>query len=63
MFTTLTGGQYSAEISAGVMLYRAYQWFLPIPLAWILLGRSRRGKPLLPTASEFKGGSPEAASA
>ena len=63
MFTTLTDGQYSAEISAGVMLYRAYQWFLPIPLAWILLGRSRHGKSLLPTASEFKGGSPEAASA
>jgi uncharacterized membrane protein YbhN (UPF0104 family) len=54
-FTTLTGGQYSAEISAGVMLYRVFQWFLPIPLAWILLGVARRGKSLLPTTAEFQG--------
>jgi hypothetical protein len=37
------------------MLYRVFQWFLPIPLAWLLLGISRRGKSLLPTASEFRG--------
>jgi uncharacterized membrane protein YbhN (UPF0104 family) len=55
MFTTLTGGQDTAQISAGVMLYRLFQWFLPIPLAWILLARSRRGKPILPTTSEFMG--------
>ena len=55
MFTTLTGGQDSAQISAGVMLYRVFQWFLPIPLAWILLARGRRGKSILPEASEFKG--------
>jgi uncharacterized membrane protein YbhN (UPF0104 family) len=55
MFGTLTGGADSAQISAGVMLYRVFQWFLPIPLAWILLGISRRGKSLLPTASEFSG--------
>lgn len=59
-FSTLTGGQDSAEISAGVMLYRVFQWFLPIPIAWILLGVARRGKSLLPTASEFRGGSTEA---
>jgi uncharacterized membrane protein YbhN (UPF0104 family) len=59
-FTTLTGGQDSAEISAGVMLYRVFQWFLPIPIAWVLLGIARRGKPLLPTASEFRGGSADA---
>ena len=61
MFTTLTGGLYSAEISAGVMLYRVFQWFLPIPLAWILLGVARRGKSLLPGAAEFRGGSAEPA--
>jgi putative heme transporter len=55
MFGALTGGQDSAQISAGVMLYRVFQWFLPIPLAWLLLGISRRGKSLLPTASEFRG--------
>ncbi len=59
MFTTLTGGQDSAEISAGVMLYRVFQWFLPIPLAWLLLGISRRGRSLLPTAAEFRGRSEE----
>ena len=63
MFGTLTGGQDSAAISAGVMLYRAFQWFLPIPLAWLLLGISRRGKSILPTASEFSGGDPEPATA
>jgi len=56
MFSTLTGGQDATQISAGVMLYRTFQWFLPIPLAWLLLWISRRGKSLLPTAAEFKGG-------
>jgi uncharacterized membrane protein YbhN (UPF0104 family) len=53
-FTAYTGGADSSAISAGVMLFRAFQWLLPIPLAWILLGVSRRGKPLLPTKSEFQ---------
>jgi uncharacterized membrane protein YbhN (UPF0104 family) len=57
-FTTYTGGAESSAISAGVMLFRAFQWLLPIPLAWLLLGISRRGKPLLPTRAEFKGGDP-----
>jgi uncharacterized membrane protein YbhN (UPF0104 family) len=61
MFGTLTGGQDAAAISAGVMLYRVFQWFLPIPLAWILLGVVRRGKSLLPGAAEFRGGSAEPA--
>jgi uncharacterized membrane protein YbhN (UPF0104 family) len=54
-FTTITGGAYSAEISAAVMLYRVFQWFLPIPLAWLLLWVARRGRPLLPTADELRG--------
>jgi uncharacterized membrane protein YbhN (UPF0104 family) len=54
-FTTITGGAYSAEISAGVMLYRVFQWFLPIPLAWLFLWLSRRGRPLLPTTAELRG--------
>jgi hypothetical protein len=37
------------------MLYRVFQWFLPIPLAWLLLWTSRRGKPLLPTTAELRG--------
>jgi len=53
-FTAIAGEQYSAEISAGVFLYRAYQWFLPIPLAWILLKIARRGRSMLPTTAEFK---------
>jgi uncharacterized membrane protein YbhN (UPF0104 family) len=54
MFTTITGGQYQAEISAGVFLFRIYNWFLTIPLAWILLKVARRGKPMLPTGAELK---------
>jgi uncharacterized membrane protein YbhN (UPF0104 family) len=54
-FTTITGGAYSAEISAAVMLYRVFQWFLPIPLAWLFLWLSRRGRPLLPTTAELRG--------
>ncbi len=54
MFTTITGGQYQAEISAGVFLFRIYNWFLTIPLAWILLKVARRGRPMLPTGAELK---------
>lgn len=53
-FTTYTGGAYANEISAAVILFRAFQWFLPIPFAWGLLARSRRGKSLLPTPAEFR---------
>jgi len=55
-FTTYTGGADSSEISAAVMLFRGFQWLYPIPLAWILMAISRRGKPLLPTKAEFQGG-------
>ena len=54
-FTTYTGGADASAITAGVMLFRGFQWLYPIPLAWILLGISRRGKPLLPTRAEFQG--------
>jgi uncharacterized membrane protein YbhN (UPF0104 family) len=52
--TTYTSGAYANEISAAVILFRAFQWFLPIPFAWGLLARSRRGKSLLPTPAEFR---------
>jgi uncharacterized membrane protein YbhN (UPF0104 family) len=53
-FTAIAGEQYSAAITAGVFLYRLYFWFLPIPLAWILLKLARRGKSMLPTTAELK---------
>ena len=31
-----------------------YFWFVPIPLAWILMKVARRGKPILPTTSELR---------
>jgi uncharacterized membrane protein YbhN (UPF0104 family) len=67
-FTAYTGGADANQISAGVMLFRGFQWLFPIPLAWLFLGISRRGKPLLPTRAEFQGGNepapkPSAASA
>ena len=37
-FTTYTGGADASAITAGVMLFRGFQWLYPIPLAWILLG-------------------------
>ncbi len=55
IFSTYTGGADSSAMTAGIMLFRAFQWFLPIPLSWILLGLSRRGRPLLPTRAEFQG--------
>jgi uncharacterized membrane protein YbhN (UPF0104 family) len=53
-YTAYTGGVDSSTISAAVILFRAFQWGLPIPFAWGLLARSRRGKSLLPTAAEFR---------
>jgi len=53
-YTTYTGGTDSSQISAAVMLFRGFQWLYPIPLAWILMARSRHGKPLLPTKAEFQ---------
>ena len=48
-FTTIAGPGYEAAITAGVFLYRMYFWFVPIPLAWILMKVARGGKPILPT--------------
>lgn len=53
-FTTIAGPGYDAEITAGVFLYRMYFWFVPIPLAWILMKVARRGKPILPGTAELK---------
>ena len=54
MFSAIAGAQYEAAITAGVFLYRLYYWFGPIPLAWILLKVSRRGRSILPTTTELK---------
>ena len=45
---------YEAEITAGVFLFRLYVWFLPIPIAWILLKIVRRGRSMLPTTAELR---------
>jgi len=42
-FTTMTGGAFEAEITAGVFLYRVFQWFLVIPIGWLTLSLLRRG--------------------
>jgi uncharacterized protein (TIRG00374 family) len=46
--------QYEAQITAGVFLFRLYVWFLPIPIAWILLKIVRRGRSMLPTTGELR---------
>jgi len=53
-FTTIAGTEWNAAITAGVFLYRLYYWFLPIPMAWILLKAVRRGKSMLPGTAELK---------
>ena len=52
--STIAGAQYQSEVTAAVFLYRLYFWFVPIPLAWILLKVARRGKSMLPTTAELK---------
>ena len=52
--TAIAGPSYEALITAGVMLFRLFQWFLPIPIAWILLKVVRRGRPTLPTTAELR---------
>jgi uncharacterized membrane protein YbhN (UPF0104 family) len=54
LLTRIAGPGYDAAITAGVFLFRVYVWFLPIPLAWILLKVVRRGRPMLPTTTELK---------
>jgi len=53
-FSAIAGAEYQAAITAGVFLYRLYYWFVPIPLAWILLKAARRGKSVLPTTAELR---------
>lgn len=52
--TSIAGESWEAQITAGVFLFRLYVWFLPIPLAWILLKLARRGQPMLPTTTELR---------
>jgi uncharacterized membrane protein YbhN (UPF0104 family) len=52
--TAIAGPEYNAAITAGVFLFRLYVWFLPIPIAWILLKIVRRGRPMLPTTIELR---------
>ena len=52
--TTIAGTGYESLITAGVFLFRLYQWFLPIPIAWILLKLARRGRPMLPGTAELR---------
>jgi uncharacterized membrane protein YbhN (UPF0104 family) len=52
--TAVAGVAWDAEIAAGVFLFRIFIWFIPIPLAWILLRVVRHGRPMLPTTAELK---------
>lgn len=53
-FSAIAGTEYQAAITAGVFLYRLYFWFVPIPLAWLLMTVARRGKSILPSTSELR---------
>jgi uncharacterized membrane protein YbhN (UPF0104 family) len=53
-FSTLAGPEYQSQVTAGVFLYRLYFWFVPIPIAWVLLKVARRGKPMLPSTTELR---------
>jgi uncharacterized membrane protein YbhN (UPF0104 family) len=53
-FTAIAGSGSEAAITAGVFLYRMYFWFVPIPIAWILMKVARKGKPILPGTAELR---------
>jgi uncharacterized membrane protein YbhN (UPF0104 family) len=53
-FSAIAGPEYQSQVTAGVFLYRLYFWFLPIPIAWLLLKVARRGKPMLPSTAELR---------
>ncbi len=42
LFTSIAGQEWSDIIAAGVMLYRVFQWALPIPVGWLVTMRWRR---------------------
>ena len=52
--SAIAGSSYESTITAGVFLFRLYQWFLPIPIAWVLLKVARRGRSMLPTTAELR---------
>ena len=52
--SAIAGPQNESTIAAGVFLFRLFQWFAPIPIAWVLLKVARRGKPMLPTTAELR---------
>lgn len=41
-FAYITGPEWSSIVAAGVMLYRVFQWALPIPIGWAIALRWRR---------------------
>lgn len=41
-FAQITGDEWSSIVAAGVMLYRVFQWALPIPLGWGIVFHWRR---------------------
>jgi uncharacterized protein (TIRG00374 family) len=44
-FTTIAGPGHEGEVTAGVFLYRIFQWFLLIPVGWVTLWILRRHAP------------------
>jgi uncharacterized membrane protein YbhN (UPF0104 family) len=53
-FSAIAGPEYQSQVTAGVVLYRLYCWFRPIPIAWRLLKVARRGMPMLPSTAELR---------
>lgn len=41
-FTRIAGPEWSSIVGAGVMLYRVFQWAMPIPIGWTVAVRWRR---------------------
>jgi len=37
LLSAVAGEAMTAQITAAIVLFRACQWFLPIPIGWILL--------------------------
>jgi uncharacterized membrane protein YbhN (UPF0104 family) len=44
LFTRYAGDAYGDQIAAGVMLFRGFQWFIPIPVGYVALFLHRRSE-------------------
>ena len=45
LLTGVTGPGYTEQLTAAILLFRIFQWLVPIPIGWVALILIRRGHP------------------